>query len=135
MNNYLENQINQMIDFINNNNLGFGLKLNALRNHKGIYISGEPFDYLIITKHGIVCFDAKQTIQTKWNILKKDKKQLHNLLKIKKLNNSKCFIIIYFITKNKLMKINCEDVLKILKTRKHIKISDCNIWNWKEDLI
>jgi len=135
MNNYLEYQINKLIKHINENNLGFGTKLNPERNFSGKYISGEPFDYIIITPANTFCFDAKETKQKSWNLLKKDKKQVHTLLKIKQNTNCKCFILIYFIISKKLLMIDVAKILKILATRNNIKESDCVLFNWKEVLL
>lgn len=133
MNNYLEYNINQMINFINKNNLGYGFKLHPNRNYKGVYISGESFDYIILTPANIFCFDAKQTINDRWVLKKKDKKQALNLIKISKFG-AKSFFLIYFIKYNKLMKLDIENLFKFLNKRKYVKMSDCSLFNYKEDL-
>lgn len=132
INNYLENQVSKLIEYINKTEKGFGYKLHPNRNHKGVYISGEPFDYCIHTANKVYCFDAKQTINNKWILLKKDKQQAITLKKLKSLG-IETFFLIYFITENKLMKINIEDLfLKVLPHRKYVKITDCEIWDYKE---
>lgn len=131
MKNYLENEVNKLLNYINSNNYGLGFKLHPNRNYDGIYIQGELFDYILFTKKQIYAFDAKQTISNKWRLQKKDKKQLSNLLKIKPFN-VKSFFLIYFITQNKLMKIEAEKVLFLIPDRKYITESDCKIFDWKE---
>lgn len=124
MKNYLEYEVNKLIRFINENNIGFGFKLNPNRNHKGVYIEGECWDYCIKTKDKLFCFDAKQTNKQNWNIKQKDKKQLLNLYKIQQFN-CQCFFLIYFFSEKKLKMIDVDNVLKIIRCRQHIKNEDC----------
>lgn len=131
MNNYLENQIDKLIKYINSNGLGFGWKNHPNRNFQGTYLSGEPFDYCILTGSKKVCFDAKETIKSTWAIKPKDITQASNLYKVSQAG-IEVYFVIYFITEKKLMKIDIDNFLKILMDRKNIKIDDCAIWNYKE---
>jgi penicillin-binding protein-related factor A (putative recombinase) len=124
MKNYLENQIDKLITWIIENNLGFGWKNHPLRNHQGVYIDGEPFDYTIMTKKGFFCFDTKETKKNTWSILDKDIKQACNLHKCSKFGAAS-FFLIYFITSKKLLKIDIDKFLAIISERKHIKMSEC----------
>jgi penicillin-binding protein-related factor A (putative recombinase) len=131
MKNFLEYEINKLISYVNDNNLGFGWKNHPNRLYNGTYVDGEPFDYVIFTRKHKYAFDAKQTEQSVWNICKKDKVQAYNLLKLSK-SGINCFFLIYFISPKKLVRISITDFFKILEQRSHIKITDCKIWNYKE---
>jgi hypothetical protein len=133
-NNFLESQINKVIKYINENNLGFGWKNNPNRNYQGTFLDGEPFDYNIITPTKSYFFDCKQTELLHWQVLKKDVKQLLNLNKIADCGHD-AFILIYFIFDNKLMKIDTKNVLRILSSRKYIKPDDCCKFNNFDDII
>jgi penicillin-binding protein-related factor A (putative recombinase) len=131
MNNYLESQIDKLIAHINDNELGFGWKNHPNRTYNGTFISGEPFDYCIFTKSKKVCFDAKETDKAVWNIQKKDIIQAKNLYKVSLASGIEAFFLIYFITSKSLVRIKINDFLNILAERKHIKQSDCQIWDYK----
>lgn len=133
MNNYLESQVDKLIDFIIKSEIGFGWKNHPNRLFNGSFVQGEPFDYCILTKFKHVCFDAKETEKTVWNIAKKDIIQAKNLLAASK-SGIECFFLIYFITSKQLVKINIADFLEILlgENRKHIKPTDCIPFDFKE---
>jgi penicillin-binding protein-related factor A (putative recombinase) len=131
MNNTLEYNINKLIEYIIANNVGFGWKNNPNRNHLGIYISGEPFDYIILTKNYKCCFDAKETTKNTWNIAKKDIKQAINLKKISD-SGIDSFFLIYFKKVNLVYKLHINKFFEILVKRKNIKIKDCEIWDCKK---
>jgi penicillin-binding protein-related factor A (putative recombinase) len=131
MNNYLETQINNLIEHIINNQLGFGWKNHPNRNFQGVYISGEPFDYVIFTKNKKLVFDAKQTKKDVLHLKSKDIKQIINLMKCYN-SQVEAFLLIYFINDNKLMRCDVKNILNILSNRKHIKQSDCFIFDYKE---
>jgi penicillin-binding protein-related factor A (putative recombinase) len=133
-NNFLESQINKVIEYINENRLGFGWKNNPNRNYQGVFLEGEPFDYCIITKEKTYCFDCKQTESPSWHILKKDVIQALNLNKIDACGRN-AFFLIYFILDDKLMKIDVKKVLKILSDRKYIKPDDCILFTEFNDII
>lgn len=131
INNYLENQIDKLILYINTYNIGFGWKNNCKRNFKGEYIQPEPFDYCIFTNNKKLVFDAKETDKPKWVILPKDKKQAVNLFKCYK-TGVESFFLIYFITESKLVKIDITKFFDVLTTRKYVTINDCVEFNYKE---
>lgn len=125
--NYLENQLNQLIKHVNSSNLGFGWKNNADRNHQGTYLGGEVFDYIIINKNGVYCFDAKETVLSKWNIRDKDIKQGANLFKTGNSNRQCfCFFVIYYKKLNKLRKLNIQTFSNILAERMYVRPEDCD---------
>lgn len=130
--NQLENQIDKIITYINNNDVGFGWKNHCNRLHTGKYISGEPFDYIILTAKYKIVFDAKETISNKWQVKQKDKKQAINLLKCYNVGMESFFLIYFKKDSTQVLKIDILDFLDIMKTRSYIKISDCKVWNYKE---
>jgi len=129
--NYLENQINNLIEYINDNQLGFGWKNHPNRNYQGLYIKGEVFDYCIFTKTKKLVFDAKQTEKSILSLITKDIKQIINLMKCYNCG-FEAFLLIYFISDKKLMRCDVKDILHILSDRKHIKQSDCKSFDYKE---
>jgi len=129
--NYLENQINKLIEYINDNQLGFGWKNHCKRNFQGVYISPEPFDYCIFTKTKKLVFDAKETDKSVLNLQTKDIKQIINLMKCYNFG-LEAFLLIYFISDKKLLRCDVKDILGILSDRKHIKQSDCKSFDYKE---
>jgi penicillin-binding protein-related factor A (putative recombinase) len=131
MNNYLESQINKLLNFINENEIGFGWKNHPNRLYNGSFVQGEPFDYSIMTKYSKMCFDAKETDKTVWNITKKDLIQAKNLYSVG-LSGIESFFLIYFINSNELMKISIKKFYNILEERKHIKQNDCIPFDFKE---
>ena len=130
--NYLEDQINKLIEHINSNQLGFGWKNHPNRNDLGIYIKGEPFDYCIFTKTKKLAFDAKQTEKPILSLATKDIKQIINLMKCYNCGGLEAFLLIYVITDKKLLRCDVKDILHILSSRKHIKQSDCKPFKYKE---
>lgn len=136
MKNFLENQLNKLITYVNKTNQGFGWKNNANRNHEGVYIEGEPFDYIIITPSKTLLFDAKEKEKGfKWYMKAKDKKQLLNLKKLYHLDPDRndCFFLIYFAQFIELRKIHVDKVFKILGSRNYIERKDCDIWKFKDE--
>lgn len=135
MKNYLENEINKLIKQIIKTKKGFGWKNFANRNHEGIYISGEPFDYCIFTNENKVCFDAKMVDGKTWNVKDKDIKQGFNLNKVSK-TGIECFFLILFTVNNKryLRQISIDSFFEILQSRKAIHIQECKTFNYKRFL-
>lgn len=129
--NYLEIQIDRLINYIIENNLGFGWKNYPERTFRGEFKNGEPFDYTIFTNKGQMVFDAKETDKNKWVILPKDKKQALNLFKCSKVG-IESFFLIYFITSKKLMKLDIKKFFDTMATRKYIMQSDCITFDYKE---
>lgn len=132
MSNYLEREINLLISKINEMNIGLGWKNNPTRLFDGTYVEGEKFDYTILTRYKMACFDAKETIKTVWNIANKDIKQAKNLELCSK-SGVWCFFLIYFSTTKSLLYIDIKDFTKILvgEGRKHIKPEDCKPFDYK----
>lgn len=126
--NVLENNIDKLIKYINENNLGFGWKNHPNRTHEGTYKQGECFDYVIINSNGVFCFDAKETIKDRWVIKAKDIKQGANLEKVSTYGHD-CFFLIYFKQFKEIKKVPITIFNEILKTRKYIKSTDCINFN------
>ena len=128
--NHFENQLDKLIRVVNQG-YGFGWKNNPDRNYQGTYINGEVFDYVILSRKCNMFFDAKETIYDKWQVRKKDEKQAVNLLKVAETGNE-AFFLIHFKNERKSMKIDIQDFWKIRQQRKHIKITDCKMWDYKK---
>jgi hypothetical protein len=130
MKNYLENQIDKLINTINLSNKGFGWKNHPNRNHQGVYLEGEPFDYVIFTSKSICCFDAKMINGNRWDIKDKDVKQAINLKKIYETNRAECFFLILFDRNLKMIMIN--RFFEMLQIKKSIGINDCTEFDYKK---
>lgn len=136
-NNYLENQVDLLINFLIQTNKGYGWKNHPYRNHQGVYIEGEKFDYTIILPHLTMYFDCKMKLKgNAWSIRAKDKKQAINLKKIQELNdkNIECFFLIYFAEYLELKKIHINKVFEILSSKNTIYKQDCELFKLKEVL-
>lgn len=131
--NYLETQVNKLIDNINVKNLGLGWKNHPCRTHSGTYVVGEPFDYCIITKNVKYFFDCKETEGSTIQLAKKDLKQISNLVKLAN-SGVECFLLIYFKKLQKLVRVDVKKIMKILETRRHIKVTDGVAFNYKKIL-
>lgn len=116
MNNYLEYQIDKLIEKIDK--MGFHAhKNNASRNFDGKYIQGEPYDYDMFLPGYCACFDAKMCQKSSYNIKDKDIKQINNLAKCKKAGMDS-FFIIYFSSAKKLLKYDVDILVEILESGK-----------------
>lgn len=104
MKNNFEYQINKLIEVINKSGKGFGWQNHPDRLHNGKYISGECFDYIILSKDYKCCFDAKETTQDKWVMKAKDIKQADNLYNCS-LHGMDCFFLIYFYSNRNYLKL------------------------------
>jgi hypothetical protein len=134
VNNYLENQVDKLIDYLIKSNKGFGWKNQPKRNFKGIYIEGEPFDYIITLPSKIMCFDTKQkTKGHSWHMKDKDKKQAIRLKKLAEINPQiKAFLLFYFAEYCELRAIDIDKVFKVLSTTDTIHKNDCYLFKFKE---
>ena len=135
MKNDLEFLINLLIEKINQNNLGLGWKNEVTKTHTGKYLEGEKFDYIIITKKKILCFDAKEIKIGNWGIAKKDIKQAYNLLSCSINKNVDSFFLIYFHSEKNYGKLDIHEFFKILNKRKHVKPCDTDMtWRLENDI-
>ena len=128
--NIIENNIDHIIEYIIKNKLGFGWKNHPNRTNQGTYLSGEPFDYIIIKDNQIYCFDCKETGLKHWAIKKKDIQQAINLKKISLTKHGViCGFLIYWkeIKQTTFLEINVFE--EIIKERKHVKFEDCKIFD------
>lgn len=125
MKNEFETHINRLITAINKSKKGFGWQNYPNRLHKGQYIKGEPFDFIIISKNYSCCFDAKMTKLDHYKIEKKDIAQAHNLLQVWKTGID-AFFLIYFLNNKDYGRLNILNFYKILEDRKYIQFSDCD---------
>lgn len=133
MKNILEYNVNKLIDYLNSKKLGFGFKLHPERLHDGKYITGEAFDYIIITKHKTFYFDAKVVSTSRiWTPVKKDITQAINLKKIKELNkNYVCFFLIYFKLEKEIRYLEIDEFYKLKIGNRSIKLKDTKKFNFE----
>ena len=110
----LETQINKLINYINANGY-HAHKNNPCRTQSGKYIAGEPFDFEIFTDTYHCVFDAKECHDTVWRLKPKDIKQAENLKHCKNAGID-AFFLIYFFPLRKLLKIDVDKVIEILKS-------------------
>lgn len=130
MNNYLEYQIDKLIEKIDK--LGFHAhKNNPHRNHEGQYLKGEAYDYDLFLPNYKACFDAKMSEKEYYTILEKDIKQLNNLKKCK-ASGMDSFFLIYFKKLNKLLKFDVDIIISQLKESKRINYKLGEVWNIEE---
>lgn len=112
---YLESQIDKVIDYINNTS-GFATKLHPERNFDGLYIKGEPFDYIALMDKYKCVFDAKEVKGNTWHMVAKDIKQTDNLKRCKNTGLEAYFLILF---EGKYLKqVNVDDVIEVLKAGK-----------------
>lgn len=130
MKNFLENQIDKLIQRMIDNEKGYGWKNHPFRSHNGTYILGEPFDYIIISPTVKLAFDAKQTIWDKYKIVDKDIKQAYNLYKMSKYGFDSFFLVLFKM--NILKKVDIKTFFNILTNRKYLKIDDGIDFDYKK---
>lgn len=111
----LENQIDKIIGYVNDSG-GQAHKNHAQRTADGLYISGEPFDYEIFFNNKVMCFDAKECKQERWNLANA------KLTQVKHLNNCKAcgcdsFFLVYFYNDNKLVKFDVTFIVECMKNQ------------------
>lgn len=97
MKNILERKLNDTIRFLKDQGLGYGFKNNPNRNHKGIYLEGENFDYCVFTHQFQHFFDCKETITDRIDFTSKEIKQINNLYCLSFLNKQfDCYFLVYY---------------------------------------
>lgn len=106
----LEKNLNRLLDRLP----VFYTKLHPLRLHTGKYISGEPFDYLVIMNGSVYCFDAKETKDG--NLYFKDipTHQINDLLRAEK-NGALVFFLIYFVKEHKISFVHPRTIMEANK--------------------
>lgn len=112
--NNFEYEIDKLIEYLNNNGLAFGWKNHANRLHNGKYISGEPFDYNIVSENYSCFFDAKETKSNKWIMQPKDIKQYENLKRLYSYGFD-TFFLIYFYERKKYYKLSIINMIPLRK--------------------
>lgn len=125
-----EKQINKVCDYINAKG-GFAHKLAPERNFEGIYLKGEPFDYILFLKDYKAAFDAKEIKGSTWRILDKDIKQANNLKRCKNVGLKAYFLICF--EESDVREIDVDVVIDTLKAnKKSIKKDNLPKWGLME---
>lgn len=127
-----ERQLNKVCTYINSTG-GFAHKLAPERNFDGIYLRGEPFDYIILMEKYKACFDAKNIKGNTWRILEKDIVQANNLKRCKNVGLKAYFLICF--SGNDVREIDVDIVIGMLKkNKKSIKNEGFPKWGLLEVL-
>lgn len=117
--NYLESQIDKLIEKVNN--MGFHAhKNNPERLTDGTYISGEPYDYDLFLPNYKACFDAKMCESEKWHMQPKDIKQTNYLKKCKN-SGMEAFFLVYFSKTKQLLMFDVDTIIQALSKTKSIE--------------
>ena len=123
---YLEKNINKVCKYIESIG-GFAYKMQPLRTQEGVYISGEPFDYIVVLPDYKAVFDAKEVKTNKWHIVHKDIKQCNEMKKCKNAGFKAYFI---FYTNGEVKTLDVDYVISILKSdKKTIDLSNATEWD------
>ncbi|NCC41476.1 MAG: hypothetical protein EOM21_19035 [Gammaproteobacteria bacterium] len=121
----LEQNLNKLFTRLN----FFWMKLHPHRLFDGTYISGEPFDYIIIREGKTICFDAKECNSNALYASKIPVHQFNDLLKAEK-NGAFVFFLIHFKKQNKICFIHPNTILTDgVATPNSIQV-DCFIKDW-----
>lgn len=79
-------------------NLNASIKLQPKISRNGRFISGEPFDFIILNKKRLFCFDVKESLTKKSYPISSIRNQIHqynNLLNYKE-QGANCFYLVKF---------------------------------------
>lgn len=129
---YLERQLNNLLTHLGNVYGAYGHKNHAFRAIDGRFLQGEPFDYEILYKNKLYCFDAKECKQSRWNLSNAKIGQLNALMACKK-NGADAFFLVYFWKTNQLIKYDVEKVCKALEAKKaSLTPEEGEVWTWEE---
>jgi penicillin-binding protein-related factor A (putative recombinase) len=107
-------------------------KNHAERTVDGVYLSGEPFDYEVMTSP-LHCFDAKETQKAAWPLSNAKPHQVKNLLNCKRHGAEAYFLVLF--PEQKLRRFDVDYVVDAMKEgRKSLKSDDGEEWDWKQFL-
>lgn len=126
-----EIELNRLAQFINSRG-GFMHKNHANRTEAGTWLEGEPFDYEILLKGKLYCFDAKECSARRWNLKNAKLNQLNNLLLCEK-NGAESFFLVWFKQINKIIKYDAELVKQaLIDGKKSLTPEEGAVWQWTE---
>jgi penicillin-binding protein-related factor A (putative recombinase) len=128
---YLESQLNGIIKILRDYGI-FGQKSHSKRMANGTYLQGEPFDYLILARGKMICFDAKECHGDRWNLKTNAKlSQVENLL-LCKANGADSFFLVLFVPQYKLVKFDVEMVRDaVIRGQKSFTSREGELWQWE----
>ncbi len=106
----LEKNISQLLDILPL----FYKKLHPNRAHNGKYIEGEPFDFIVIKKSEVYCFDTKECSSDCLYFKNIPLHQFNDLLKAEK-QGAIVFFLIYFTKYRKLLFIHPRTIIETNK--------------------
>lgn len=123
-----ERSIDQWLRVLRANGV-YGQKNNASRTHDGLYRKGESFDYLIIHKDGVICFDAKECHGSRWNLKTNAKDSQIENLALAKRNGADAFFLVWFKQSNVVVKFNVDVVWQAKQEGiKSLTAEDGEVW-------
>lgn len=126
-----ENELNRVSKYLNAQGVHMH-KNHARRTEQGIYLEGEPFDYEVINKGTLHCFDAKECTGDRWDLKNAKLNQLNNLLVCRK-NGAQAYFLVWFRKLNRIVRFDAEVVRRALTDgRKSMKPEEGALWNWEE---
>ncbi len=126
-----ENELNRVSKYLNANGTHMH-KNHARRTEQGIYLEGEPFDYEVLTKGTLHCFDAKECSGDRWDLKNAKLSQLNNLLVCRK-NGAQAYFLVWFRKGNRIVRFDAELVKQaLMKGRKSMKPEEGKSWDWTD---
>lgn len=126
-----EAELNRVSKYLNANGIHMH-KNHARRTEQGIYLEGEPFDYEVISRGTIHCFDAKECSGDRWNLSNAKLSQLNNLLVCRK-NGAQAYFLVWYRKINAVIRFDAELVRqKLADGVKSLKAEEGEKWCWTE---
>lgn len=124
-----ETQINRLCSYVQSKGY-HAQKNNAQRTSDGKYISGEPFDYLILTPDYKCAFDAKESHAERWSITTNAKLEQVNDLKHCKNAGLDSFFLVYFYPAKKYVRFDVDFIIECMKNGvKSLTVLEGCEWN------
>ncbi len=126
-----ENELNRVSKYLNANGIHMH-KNHARRTEQGIYLEGEPFDYEVLNKGKLHCFDAKECSGDRWNLKNAKLSQLNNLLVCRK-NGAQAYFLVWFRKLNKIIRFDAETVRQaLIAGQSSLTPKEGTKWDWTE---
>lgn len=126
-----ENELNRVSKYLNS--VGVHMHKNhANRTNEGVYLEGEPFDYEVISKGKIHCFDAKECATARWSLSNAKLSQVNNLVACAR-NGAQAYFLVWFKETNKIIRFDAELVKSaLINGKKSLKPEEGLKWEWTE---